>query len=479
MNRIPPASLKRYNDFMLRPEWKGFKAGFDARVYATESVPIDSASIRELDVLPLIEEAALSVAGGLLTDAAFTPDFHKGSGIPIGTVLHTEGVVFPKAAGNDIGCGMALCALDVKRDEFISVLPMLKPMLRHAFYEGGRDIPLSPEGREAILRYGIEGLTLCTGHGGILEGMTEEMIMAHAFSSEIPSLPTSDLWSFSDYVKGSGGVSRDSQIGSLSGGNHFLEFGYVAERTDREFMHRNRLGKDCMTILAHNGSVGFGTSVGTFYQHAAAEEMKGIRRPSHGFIPLSLNKGQKGHEYLNAMGLAANFAAVNRIVLLRMAAGCLKKALGRDVVITPVLDSPHNMVWAGETNGVWNALHRKGAAGAGEGHAVIVPGSSGTASLLFTGLGCSGTRSSAPHGAGRAVRRSRAEEDTVRREGEVLPPVSPENVRADIAVTINAALRQEEPRQYKPIEAIGETVEKAGIGTRAGELRPVLTLKRT
>lgn len=97
--------------------------------------------------------------------AAVTPDFHKGAGIPIGTVLMTEGFVIPQAMGNDINCGMRLYTTDLKEEELESCLLSLLPQIRRIFFEGGRSIPMNGIQREAMLRHGLTGLLETSGGG--------------------------------------------------------------------------------------------------------------------------------------------------------------------------------------------------------------------------------------------------------------------------------------------------------------------------
>ena len=82
---------------------------------------------------------------------AVTPDFHKGAGIPIGTVLRSRGVVFPQAVGNDINCGMRLHATNLDAEEVAAELNRIETKARHLFFEGGRQIPMTNRDREVLL----------------------------------------------------------------------------------------------------------------------------------------------------------------------------------------------------------------------------------------------------------------------------------------------------------------------------------------
>ena len=361
MTNTPRAVLRRDTPFVSSVSWTGPYRLDPGVLHAGEDVAVDRASIAALDGLPFAAEAVRAVGGNMLAPA-WTPDFHRSGSVPVGSVLPVSGAVMPWAVGGDIGCAMALAVLDVTREEFDAARPRLRPLLRHAFYEGGRDLPTDARAREAILREGTYGLRAALGLGGLLDNVTEEDLLAHALSSDMPVMPTRGVGPFGDFVRGAGGVSRDSQTGSLSGGNHFLEFGYVASRECGATCHANGLVAGQLTILAHNGSVGFGTAVGLRHGDAARRDLpRSLSSECRSMPAIPLNGA--GEDYLSDMGLAANFAATNRTVLLLMARRCLSEALERPVALRPLLDAPHNMAWRdGDL-----VLHRKGAAPAPRG----------------------------------------------------------------------------------------------------------------
>jgi tRNA-splicing ligase RtcB len=79
---------------------------------------------------------------GRIDGIVLTPDFHRGSGIPVGTVVDARGFVIPGAVGNDVCCGMRLLATDVTRDELAPHTRALEKRLRAIFFQGKRDIPM-------------------------------------------------------------------------------------------------------------------------------------------------------------------------------------------------------------------------------------------------------------------------------------------------------------------------------------------------
>lgn len=476
-------------------------AGLPMLLFANEHVPIDRSSLAEAGALSGIGQSSRALAdagffggGGSVRRCVFTPDFHKGAGIPIGSVVETQGFVFPRAAGGDIGCGMRLVATDMTRAEFDALDSGLDAMLRRAFFEGGRDLPLSEAGREAMLRHGVPGLADATG--GLWDGPGGEALRAEATRCHGGgSWPTEDLWMFGDYVRGSGGTSRDATLGSIGGGNHFVELQWLAERIDPGVAWRWGLRTDAIAIMVHSGSVGLGSQVGDHFMRLAQDlHPAGLARAPHGFHPLPLRgpHARHGEAYLSAMGLAANFAVANRLALALMALDCLSRAAGRKVRGQLVYDAPHNVAWRHGDR----VVHRKGAcpadcdmadpAGARslapdfpDGIPVIVPGSMGAPSWLLCGLGLEESLCSAPHGAGRVASRGegRRASPTELSALRLVTKVDRVRVRRDVAEEIARDLLEEAPSMYKPGTAVVQTCADAGLAAPVAVLQPLLTVK--
>lgn len=471
-------------------------SGVDIQLFANESVPVDRASLVEVGTLSEIADtiAALNrvryfgdVEAGIRR-CVLTPDFHKGAGIPVGTVIDAHGFVVPRCAGTDIGCGMRLVATDMSRDEFNRLGPRLDDILRHAFFEGGRDIPMDSAGRTSMLRHGAPGLKAPPGRGGIwrhIDPRDLEQDLSHTHRRG--SWPTRDLWEFGDYVEGSGGTSHDAVIGSIGGGNHFLEIQYVDACIDRRACWLWGLKAGMVAVMAHSGSVGLGALVGQRFMDLARRlHPASMPMPRHGYhpIPTTGPLGDQGEAYRSAMGLAANFAVVNRLMLAGLALRCLSDAAGRVVNGRLVYDAPHNLVWSEGQN----HLHRKGACPASndpddavfpDGHPVIVPGSMGDASYVLKGQGNTASLCSAPHGAGRLAARGEGRRGDMAELGRirVVSKIDPTRVRQDIAREHQRALMEEAPSQYKSVTPVVETVADAGIAAPVARLLPLLTVK--
>lgn len=443
---------------------------------------------------------------GALERVVLTPDFHRGGGIPVGTVAAARGFVVPQAVGNDVCCGMRLLATDITRDELAANVDELAGPLRAAFFQGGRDIPMSPRQREALLREGLWGLhdtaadNAGTGLWRHYDPAAQERDLARVHFQGV--VPARGLFAFGDYVASSNRTAaRDSQIGSIGGGNHFVELQVIDEILDGTTAHAWGVSRDTVAIMAHSGSVGLGHAVGGYFlDQARAIFPPGLPHPSHGFyaVPTAGPHAALAAKYLDAMHNAANFAFGNRLFLGLLATRVLADVLGRPIESRLIYDAPHNLIWAGANDDAVH-LHRKGACPAlgpdlsstgpfrFTGHPVIIPGSMGAASYLLAGTGSEAALCSACHGAGRSLSRgkSRHVPDSTYRDTfaslRVVTPIDPHapdvRFRRDVLAQYHDRLKEEAPYAYKDITPVVETVEDAAIARRVARLWPLLTIK--
>ena len=240
-------------------------------------------------------------------------------------------------------------------------------------------------------------------------------------------LAAEGIFGFEDYIKSSGQKNgRDAQIGSIGGGNHFVELQSIEEVHHGSTAYLWGVKPGDVTIMVHSGSVGFGHTVGKFFLDRAIEIYpKELKRPKHGFyaLPTQGPHAKIARAYLDAMANAAHFAFANRLFLGLMAIKAISEVIGRDVQASLVYDAPHNLIWQGkEASGSEHSerfVHRKGACPAYGpepessgpfqylGQPVIIPGSMGASSYLLEGLGNQEALNSACHGAGRSVSRGK------------------------------------------------------------------------
>jgi tRNA-splicing ligase RtcB len=488
------SALERLDANRLRVHTRG---GLDIVLYANESVFLDAASVDEIVSFATITDtlAALNRHGAFadvearLERVVLTPDFHRGAGIPVGTVLDARGFVLPKAVGTDIGCGMRLLATDIAAEEIARLDgDALDARLRYVFFEGGRNIPLSAAQRAGLFRAGLHGL-VGERHAG--EGIwnfwdeaaqVSDLMRTH----RLGALPTDGIFGLDDFIEGSGeAFTRDGQIGSIGGGNHFVEIQRIEEVLDGATARDWGLKKGAVAIMAHSGSVGIGHLVGRHFADVAkAAFPRGMQHPGHHFYPLATAR-EEGRRYLSAMGNAANFAYANRLFLGLMVVRSLSEALGREVDARLVYDAPHNLVWA---DGDHRMIHRKGACpaeGASEdadfpwGHPVIIPGSMGASSYVLRGHGAVASLCSACHGAGRMAPRQQARQGSAHELEplRVVTRVDAKRLRRDVRAEWERALLEEAPSRYKDVTPVIDTVVDGGIASKVARLWPLLTIK--
>lgn len=480
-------------------------AQLEVTLFAGEDIPFDHKASRELDqMLGLqqtisqwqhLEPRAFSADAGI-AKVVLTPDFHKASGIPVGTVLQTRGVLVPQAIGNDINCGMRLHTTSLKAEQIREKLPVLVSRLRSMFFEAGRNIPMNRVQRDALLRSGLLGLLDATPRS-LQTGLWQEFHRQDGardldHTEQMGSLTAQTIPALQDFL-GSREYTRDSQLGSIGGGNHFVELQRVKAILDPQRAHAWGLKTDQVVLMVHSGSVSVGYSCASFVREQVEQaHPRGLKRPANGLhvLPTSEAHQHTVEQVWDALHNAGNFAFANRMMLALMVKSVLVQA-GLDTDFPLLYDSPHNLIWQeGDT-----LLHRKGATPARgfaemqhtpfafTGEPVLVPGSMGSSSFLLAGLGNPEALQSASHGAGRVLSRGQAmqQEDSGFQHfldsHTVVTPLDFSRARADIAREKRKALQQERPEAYKNIQAIIGTLQGAQMALPVAELEPLLTIK--
>jgi len=506
VNQRPDPRLVRTDDSWLTlPN----PANVPVEICAGPEVPLESAAIDEL--LTVLETAgtlrALAEATpGLDTEPRIdrvvcTPDFHKGAGIPIGTVLRTVGALIPQAVGNDINCGMRVEVTEVTVDRLRPHLDRLEQRLRHLFFEGGRRIGLTAAHREGLLRDGLPGLLdggVPAGTDGVWRQVRPDDTTGLGARLHAAGFPVASADGFRDWITSGGGTSYDSIIGSVGGGNHFAELQYVSAIHDGAAAYAWGLAPGRVVSMVHSGSLSLGHQANaTGQDQARAGWPRGVPMPRNRILPMLLDEAgaARRERYLTAFANAANFAIGNRFFLALM----LRAGIA-DVAGEPgsrlIYDAPHNLLWPGDDGTV---LHRKGATPAGGitdhphrgpelyGEPVIVPGSMGAPSYLLRGLGEERALGSACHGAGRRVPRGAAarggdaELDAFLRDFRVVTPLNHRDpavaARRDIIDAWRRDLKQEAPWAYKEVGPVVDSLRQADVAQPVAELTPLLTVK--
>ena len=288
---------------------------------------------------------------------AFMPDVHGGKGMPIGGVLATKNVVIPNAVGVDIGCGMCAVKTNLMADR------ISRSLIRKTIMSGIRNrIPL-----------GMDHHTEQQDEAFMPQGHDIENL--HVVSRQY--------------------VSARRQVGTLGGGNHFIE------------LQKDEDGY--LWIMLHSGSRNLGKQVGDYYNKLAQrlnDMYYSAVDPSwqmH-FLPLY---SKEFHEYWNEMSYCIDFALCNRKLMMDRIQEVIADVIPQ-VKFKPMINIAHNYAAWERHYGEDVIVHRKGAVRARAGEIGIIPGSQGTSSYIVEGLGNRDSFMSSSHGAGRVMSRTEA-----------------------------------------------------------------------
>lgn len=480
-------------------------------IYYPENIPPDKSAREELNelvklsntIIRLKEYGSLREAEYDIKKMVFTPDFHKGAGIPIGTVMLTRGLIIPQAMGKDINCGMRLYITDVKEDQIRNYLICLKKKLRYIFFEGGREIPMTGRQRKALFCEGLSGLqetwrdTQNIGIWNYFDAQEQERQLPYvAFRG---SLRAEDTEGLTDFIGDYTCVSYDTQIGSVGGGNHFVEIQRICDIFDAQTANAWGIKKNQVVIMIHSGSLTIGHHSGMLgYKIAEAIYPKSVEQPENKIYLIPDEEEKALRRFWNTAYNAANFAFANRLFLGLMVQKAFTEVLG-DCHMKLLYDSPHNFIWKEAGQGGQNYLHRKGACSACGleqmedtpfayyGEPVMIPGSMGGFSYLLRGNGNKEALCSASHGAGRRLSRGEAihGNDLLFKEFmkrfSIVTPIDPERNdlkgRKDILKKWEETIRAEAPYAYKDINEVTKVHIEHRLADYVARMEPILTIK--
>ncbi|WP_437777303.1 RtcB family protein [Sorangium sp. So ce1097] len=367
------------------------------------------------------------------------PDLHAGRGIPVGAAFAFADRVVPQLIGGDAGCGVRLVATSVGR--------MAPDLLERRAREAMEDDPLAgcdpAEMFEQVWRRGARGLAE-------VDGVPEALARLAAAEPEDGLRPSGDPSPYRPYRAGYEGA-----LGSVGGGNHFLEVARVGAPRDPASAAAIGLSAGDLVVVAHSGSRGLGGALGERWGAAVLE-------------------GDAAEPYLGELAGACRFARANRLLL----AYRMLRALGatRASKIAGGFDIVHNDVAREAVGGEPAWVHRKGAAPARGDDFTIVLGSRGTPSWVMRSRDAEAGLRSVAHGAGRKMGRGEAREKIAARYRR--RELARTELGGRVVCDDPALLLEEHPDAYKPIEPVVESLVEAGLATVVAPLVPVLTVKR-
>ncbi|MFE0154082.1 RtcB family protein [Nonomuraea sp. NPDC059007] len=293
---------------------------------------------------------------------AVMPDVHHGKGATVGSVVAMKGAVSPAAVGVDIGCGMTAVKTSYKSSQLPDNLAYLRGKLERAVPVGfgHHKLPVDPSA--------VQGLKT-SGWGAFWKGFDELAPQVHARRER-----------------------AEVQMGTLGGGNHFLEICADDEQW--------------VWVVLHSGSRNIGKEL--------AEHHIGVARGlSHnqGLVDRDLAVFLGGTPEMDAyrrdLFWAQDYARRNRAVMMGLVCDVLSRHLP-DITYDQPISCHHNYVAEERYDGVDVLVTRKGAIRAGSGDLGIIPGSMATGTYIVKGLGNAAAFNSASHGAGRKMSRTKA-----------------------------------------------------------------------
>ena len=301
------------------------------------------------------------------------PDTHTGMGMPIGGVIAAKGAVIPNAVGVDIGCGMAYVKTSIPVKALKETMTGSGNLVQGIVGDILRNIPVG---------FGHHKTPMpCY----TLDRAMEELSLYEADSELLGQLEAGYF-----------------QVGTLGGGNHFIEL-----QEDEEGF---------LSVMLHSGSRHFGKSVCDYFHQKAREQ--NCRWYSQvpdeyrlAFLPVDTPEGR---QYLNWMNLSMDFARENREKLMLAVKAVLEKWIERytdlELKYEEEINCHHNYAALENHFGenVW--VHRKGAVRARKGELTVIPGAMGSYSYVVRGLGNPESFCTSSHGAGRAYSRRGAME---------------------------------------------------------------------
>ena len=334
---------------------------------------------------------------------AAMPDVHAGIGATVGSVIPTKGAIVPAAVGVDLGCGINAVQLSLTAADLPQSLGRIRSAIESAV-PVGFDIHRGGDAPEEAAKKMKQGLDRIVARNPKIASMQKDF---------------RETW-----VR---------QLGTLGGGNHFIE---VCLDEDQQ-----------VWVMLHSGSRGIGNVIGRYFIERARREMEktDARLPDRDLAWLA--EGTPAFdEYVEAVHWAQDYAARNRSEMMRAVLEAIRPHVPPFRVVGEAISCHHNYVAKERHFGEDVLVTRKGAIRAGLGDMGVIPGSMGAKSFIVRGKGNPESLCSCAHGAGRRMSRNEAKRrftaEDVRRQTEGV------ECRKDAGVV------DEIPGAYKPIDEV-------------------------
>jgi tRNA-splicing ligase RtcB len=295
---------------------------------------------------------------------AAMPDCHLGIGATVGSVIPTLKAIIPAAVGVDIGCGMMASRLSLRAED------LNESSLKKIFHQIERDVPVG---------FGQHDKALSQEAKPFQKGLARILEKHPGVQKRVGRK--------SDWTR---------QLGTLGGGNHFIEV--CLDESNGVW------------VMLHSGSRGIGNAVGTYFIELAKRdsERQNINLPDRdlAYFP---EGAQHFDDYVEAVGWAQDYARANREAMMDLVIEAMRRHLPSFGVAGQAVNCHHNYVERETHYGEQVWLTRKGAIRARKGELGIIPGSMGVQSYIVRGKGSAESFDSCAHGAGRRMSRTAAE----------------------------------------------------------------------
>jgi len=336
--------------------------------------PIDNVKMWSGDME--VEQAAMdqlrniSALPILAGHVAVMPDVHMGKGATVGSVIPTRSAIIPAAVGVDIGCGMCAAMTNLTASDLPDSLVSLRNQIE-------RDVPVGFNEHK-------QGIPSVTGpYADVLRKNLRNTMDRFEHLALVPHLNRADF----------NKIGR--QVGTLGGGNHFIELCLDSE--------------DRVWIMLHSGSRGIGNQIGSVAIELAKEQA--LKRDySLADRDLAwLDEGTAEFDaYIEAMLWAQDYARFNRDTMMNLVTSLMLRQFPQMKIVGEVVNCHHNFTSIEEHFGEKMWVTRKGAVSAQAGQMGIIPGSMGAKSFIVQGKGNADSYCSCSHGAGRKHSRNGA-----------------------------------------------------------------------
>jgi len=323
--------------------------------------------VEQAALLQIMNISQLPVLAGHI---AIMPDVHMGKGATVGSVIPTRSAIIPAAVGVDIGCGMVAAMTNLTAED----LPDSLYSLRNAIE---RDVPVG-------FNEHAKGIPAVSGpYADVLRKNLNKTMDAFEHLALKAKLGRADEKK----------IGR--QIGTLGGGNHFIEICLDLNNN--------------VWVMLHSGSRGIGNQIGTVAVEMAKEQ---AAKRAYGLADADLAWLDEGtpefDAYIEAMHWAQDYARFNRDTMMNLVLASLRHRIPKMQVVGEVINCHHNFTSLEEhfDEEIW--VTRKGAVSAKAGQMGIIPGSMGAKSFIVRGKGNHDAYCSCSHGAGRKMSRNQA-----------------------------------------------------------------------